>query len=127
MLNISGIHLIDFRYIHKESSKHTFAVSWTTFRDPQLGKDGGGHFFIAKYGIKIEAAADSVVVWRPRLWHGTSLQLRNPCNPAIFQAGLSIVTPLGVSRLWDEVMEKNISLEEARRKMLELESEEVAS
>ena len=94
-------------------------------RDPQLGKDGGGHFFVCDYGIKVEADADSVVVWRPRMWHGTSLQQRDPKNPAIFQAGLSIVTPLGISRLWDEVREKKISLEEARKKMMELESEEV--
>ena len=95
-------------------------------RDPQLGEDGGGHFFLCKHGVKVEAAADSVVVWRPRSWHGTSLQQREPSNPAIFQAGISIVTPLGVSRLWDEVREKKISLEEARKKMHELESEETS-
>lgn len=95
-------------------------------RDPGLDEDGGGHFFICKHGIKVEAAADSVVVWRPRSWHGTSLQRRFPENPEIFQAGLSIVTPLGVSRLWKEVLEKRMSLEEARLAMLELESEEEA-
>ena len=95
-------------------------------RDHQLGDDGGGHFFICTHGIKVEAATDSVVVWRPRAWHGTSLQQRDPNNPAIFQAGLAIVTPAGVARLWEEVWEKKLSLEEARRRILELESEEVA-
>ena len=95
-------------------------------RDPQLGKNAGGHFFVCKYGIKVEAGADSVVVWQPKTWHGTSLQQRDPKNPAIFQAGLSIVTPVGISRLWREVQEKKITLEEARKKALELESEEVA-
>jgi len=94
-------------------------------RDPQLGSDGGGHFFICTHGIKVEAATDSVVVWKPRSWHGTSLQKRDPNNPAIFQAGLAIVTPSGVSRLWKEVQEKKLTLEEARRKILELESEEL--
>jgi len=100
-------------------------VAWTTMRDPQLGGDGGGHFFICTHGIKVEATTDSVVVWKPRSWHGTSLQQRDPNDPAIFQAGLAIVTPSGVSRLWEEVQEKKLTLEEARRKILELESQEV--
>jgi len=63
-----------FRFIHWETSSYKYAVAWTTMRDPQLGSDGGGHFFICTHGIKVEASADSVVVWKPRLWHGTSLQ-----------------------------------------------------
>jgi len=119
-------YLISFRFIHREGSCHKYAVSWTTMRDPQLGKNGGGHFFCCNHGIKVEASADSVVVLRPKSWHGTSLQQWDPKNPAIFQAGLSIVTPLGVARLWDKVQENKLSLEEARRTMLELESEETA-
>jgi hypothetical protein len=114
-----------FRFIHRETSSHKYAVAWTTMRDQQLGNHGGGHFFISTHGIKVEAATDSVVVWNPKAWHGTSLQQRDPNNPEIFQAGLAIVTPSGVSRLWGEVQEKKISIEEARRKILELESEEV--
>ena len=105
-----------FRFMHKEGSSHKFAVSWTTMRDPLLGQDGGGNFFVCKHGIKVEAAADTVIVWRPTSWHGTSLQQRDPRDPTVFQAGLSIVTPLGVTRLWKEVQEKKLSLEEARRK-----------
>lgn len=95
-------------------------------RDPQLGSDRGGHFFICTHGIKVEAAADTVVAWTPTSWHGTSLQQRDPNNPAIFQAGLSIFTPPGVCRLWGEVLEKKISLEEARKEMLEFDSEDDA-
>ena len=116
---------ISFRFIHRETSSHKYAVAWTTLREPQLGVNGGGHFFISTHGIKVEAATDSVVVWRPRSWHGTSLQQRDPNNPGIFQAGLAIVTPSGVARLWEEVQAKRLSLEEARKKILELESEEV--
>lgn len=122
----SYIHLImSFRFIHRETSCHKYAVAWTTLRDPQLGNDGGGHFFDCTHGIKVESAPDTVVVWRPKAWHGTSLQKRDPSNPAVFQAGLAIVTPSGVARLWEEVQAKRLSLEEARKKMLELESEEV--
>jgi hypothetical protein len=95
-------------------------------REPELDATVGGHFFICQYGVKVEAAADSVVVWNPKSWHGTSLQRRDPKNPAVFQAGLSIVTPTGIAGLWKEVLDKKISLEEAREKMLELESEEQA-
>jgi hypothetical protein len=114
-----------FRFIHHETSSHKYAVAWTTMRNPQLGRDGGRHFFICDHGVKIEAAMDSVVVWKPRAWHGTSLQQRDPNNPAIFQAGLTVVTPAGVARLWKKVQEKKLTLEEARREMQELASEEV--
>jgi hypothetical protein len=95
-------------------------------RDPQLGKDAGGHFFICDHGIKVEAAADTLIVWRPKAWHGTSLQDVDPYSSEIFQAGLAIVTPPGINRLWKGVLEKKISLEEAREKALELESGEVS-
>ena len=107
-------YLTSFRFMHKEGSGHTYAAAWTTMRDPELGEDGGGHFFLCEHGIKVEAAADSLVVWRPKSHHGTSLQRRLPTDPRVFQAGLSIVTPAGVSRLWKEVLEKKISLEETR-------------
>ena len=119
-------YLTSFRFIHKEGSSHEYAVSWTTMRDPLLGKDAGGHFFVCEHGIKVEAAADTLVVWRPKSWHGTSLQRVDPNSQKIFQAGLAIVTPPGVTWLWKEVQEKKNSLEEARKRVLELESKDVA-
>ena len=113
-----------FRFIHHEGSTHKYAVSWTTMREPKLGADAGGHFFICPYGVKVEAAANSVMAWIPKAWHGTSLQQRDPKNPAVFQAGLSIVTPTGIAGLWQEVLDKRITLEEVRKRALELESED---
>ena len=115
-----------FRFIHQEGSPHKYAVAWTTMREPALDATAGGHFFICTYGVKVEAAADSVVVWNPKSWHGTSLQWCDPSSTKVFQAGLAIVTPTGIAGLWQDVLDKNISLEEARKKMLELESEEQA-
>ena len=92
--------------------------------EPELDASAGGHFFICAYGVKVEAAASSVIVWNPKSWHGTSLQRCDPRGPEIFQAGLSIVTPTGIAGLWQEVLAENISLEEARTRMLELESGE---
>lgn len=79
---------------------------------------------MASHAVKVEAATDTVIVWIPSLWHGTSLQHQDPKDPEIFQAGLSIVTPPGVARLWAEVLDKKISLEEARKRVLEVESDE---
>jgi hypothetical protein len=98
-----------FRFIHRETSSHKYAVAWTTMWDQQLGNHGGGHFFISSHGIKVEAATNSVVVWNPKSWHETSLQQWDPNNPAIFQAGLAIVTPSGVSRLWEAVLDKLVA------------------
>ena len=80
---------------------------------------------MSSHAIKVESAVDTVVVWRPTLWHGTSLQNRDPDSLEVFQAGLSIITPVGIARLWAEVLEKKISLEEAKKKALNLESEEL--
>ena len=93
--------------------------------DPALDRSQGGHFFICSHAIKVEAATDTVVVWRPKSLHGTSLQQRDPEETEIFQAGLAIVTPPGVVRLWEEERDEKITLEEARAKVLELESDEV--
>jgi len=75
----------------------------------------------------VEAAADTFIVWRPTSWHGTSLQDHDPYGTEIFQAGLAIVTPPGVTRLWKDVQEEKISLQGAREKVLEVESEELES
>jgi len=96
-----------------------------TICDLSLGKYAGGNFLISSHSIKVEAATDTVVVWKPKACHGTSLMDRDPGNPMIVQAGLTIVTPPGVSRLWAGVLQKKETLEEARRKVLKLESHEI--
>ena len=113
------------RFIHREGSGHEYAVAWTTFRDPMLSREWGGHFFICSHGIKVEAATDTVVVWKPKSWHGTSLQQHDPADPEIFQSGLAIVTPPGIDKLWTDVCDKKVTLKEARKRVLDLESAEV--
>lgn len=89
-----------------------------------LDKNGGANFFMGSHAVKVEAAADTFIIWKPTAWHGTSLLHQDPNDTMMFQAGPVILNPLGVARLWANVQEKNISLEEARKKILELESEE---
>ena len=88
-----------FRSIHWEGCVHKYGVSWTTVRSADLGDEGGANFFICSHAVKVEAATDTVIVWKPTSWHGTSLQHQDPNNPEIFQAGLAIITPPGVDRL----------------------------
>jgi hypothetical protein len=117
----------NLRAIHREGCDHKYGVSWTTVRSPELGERGGANFFICSHAIKVEAAADTVIVWKPASWHGTSLQNQDPYNSKIFQAGLALITPPGVARLWADFLDEKVSLEEARGKILELESDEVDS
>ncbi|XP_006461603.1 hypothetical protein AGABI2DRAFT_70749 [Agaricus bisporus var. bisporus H97] len=87
------------RYVHFENQPHKWAVSLTTsqsFDDSVSAVDAGGHFFISAYGIRIQAAPNTLIAWRPRDWHGTSLFHISP-NPdsreqKFYQRGLCIVT-----------------------------------
>ncbi len=66
-----------FSFIHRKSQPHQWAISWTTSRFNEnlspTDKPLGGHFFIAQYGIRIQAAANTIIAWHPRNWHSTSL------------------------------------------------------
>jgi hypothetical protein len=79
---------------------HKYAISWTTRRTTP--ESSGGHFFISKYGIRIKAAANTLIVWRPQEWHGTSLQERGPTEdtPVFQQSGLAIITIPRLPELW---------------------------
>ncbi|EDR13077.1 uncharacterized protein LACBIDRAFT_308518 [Laccaria bicolor S238N-H82] len=61
---------------HVEYQPHMYTLAWTVRRDHP--SDAGGHFYIRTYGICIQAAANSLVVWRPADVHGTSLQDLDP-------------------------------------------------
>ncbi|GLB45835.1 hypothetical protein LshimejAT787_3200060 [Lyophyllum shimeji] len=81
------------RGIHFEYQPHLFGLAWTL--SCNKGPDAGGNFFMAKYGLRIEAAANALVFWMPREWHGTSLLDHSPYDaaPDFIQRGAAIVTP----------------------------------
>jgi hypothetical protein len=109
-----------FSYIHNESSAHKYAVSWTTARNSSHKGDAGGSFFIADYRIRVRAAKDTVVVWKPADWHGTALAHCDPDadDPGFYQAGLSIVTPASLTNLWKRVHKGEISRKAAEEEMV---------
>jgi hypothetical protein len=96
------------RYTHSESSPHKFAISFTTSRsyDPSLDSiNAGGHFYIASYAIRIQAAADTLIAWRPTDLHGTTLLHIDPWNPPkeYHQRNMALVTSPripGVVKKW---------------------------
>ncbi|KAG2081606.1 hypothetical protein BD769DRAFT_1783953 [Suillus cothurnatus] len=87
------------RATHSESQPHAFALSWTTNRSSQ---SIGGDFFISSHGIQIKSATNTLVAWRPKGIHGTSLQVRQPDdpNPDFEQTGMSIVTSSRLPSVW---------------------------
>lgn len=80
---------------------------------------------MSSHAVKVEVAADTTFVWKPASLHGTSLHHCNPNSPEVLQGGLAICTPRGLENLWAKVCNGKVSLEEARKEMLELESDEV--
>ena len=90
-------------HTHNEKCPHTFGISWTTRKHRGEESDNGGDFYISDYGIKVEAAQNTVIVWRPQEWHGTTLPQQDPSisqRPEFSQAGISLVTSAGVVQEW---------------------------
>jgi hypothetical protein len=88
-----------------ESSPHPFAMAWTTGRIGDL--EDGGQFYLASHAVRVQSAANTFVLWRPTLCHGTSLQRFHPQeeNPTFSQTGLAIVTPPKIEKLWADYVE----------------------
>lgn len=92
--------------MHFERQPHKWAAALTTSRN---GEDSdGGHFYLGAYGIKVEATANSLIVWQPGHVHGTSLQNRYPhdSNPNFLQRGMAIVTSARLSGVWEKYIAK---------------------
>jgi len=54
--------------------------------------------------VRVEGAPDTVVVWNPAYWHGTSLQEISPLLGEVgelYQSGLAICTPARFGALLD--------------------------
>jgi hypothetical protein len=88
------------RAIHYEHQPHKYAMAWTTCRSGE--DEDGGHFFVSKYGIRVHSAPNTLVIWQPRMPHGTSLQNLSPDDPtpAFSQTGMSIVTSNRIHAAW---------------------------
>lgn len=88
------------RPIHREIQPHKFAISWTTSRT--LSATGGANFYIAEYGIRIRQAPNTVIIWIPGDYHGTSLPDASPEDllDEVVQAGFCFVTSNRLVSQW---------------------------
>ncbi|KJA15089.1 hypothetical protein HYPSUDRAFT_109030, partial [Hypholoma sublateritium FD-334 SS-4] len=88
------------RPIHYETQPHAFAVMWTTHRTPNT--PDGCHFYLARYGIRIQQASNTLIVWRPEEEHGSSLPDVSPkeSNPVFCQRGVAFVTSNRLESAW---------------------------
>ena len=93
------------RFCHHESNANKYCFAWTTSRLNKVQE--GGEFFIADYSVKIEPSSDTMVVWRGRDYHGTTLPHCDPgrLNTDFHQIGMSITISGRVTKVFEE-MEK---------------------
>ncbi|GLB37799.1 hypothetical protein LshimejAT787_0408500 [Lyophyllum shimeji] len=104
---------------HTEGQPHKYGVSWTLTRTG--GAEWGGHFYLAKYGIRVQGAPNTVVVWLPGEAHGTSLQDIHPddCNPPFCQRGLAFVTSNRLVGVWEKYLAGQVSMKDVEEALLE--------
>jgi hypothetical protein len=79
----------------------------------------GGHFFLAQYHIRVESAPNTLVIWQPRHWHGTSLQKFSPFDdkPGFYQRGMAFVTSNRLKNVWNRYVWGQLSSDEAQKEL----------
>lgn len=104
------------RYIHREANQpHKFAIGMTISRT--LTNDQGGHFYNSDYGIRVMGCSDTLFVFNPSHFHGTSLQDYSPSSGMVsesFQDTMLFVTPNRIRGLWEKYARQQVTLEEFR-------------
>ena len=102
---------VSHRPTHHENNANVWVVSLTTGREGDDSK--GNHFYIAEYGgVLIRSAPNTLVAFRPQIYHGTTLPERSPKDDKplnvsnFYQGGLSFVLPSGVRFAWKKRKEK---------------------
>jgi hypothetical protein len=84
-----------------------------------LTNDQGGHFYNSDYGIRVMGCSDSLIVFNPSHFHGTSLQDYSPYSGMVsecYQDGLIFVTPNRIPGLWEKYAQQQVTLEEVRER-----------
>ncbi|KAF8054723.1 hypothetical protein FPV67DRAFT_1682217 [Lyophyllum atratum] len=111
------------RGIHFEHQPHMFALAWTVSRNKR--PDAGGNFYLAKYGIRVEAAPNTLVFWMPAELHGTSLLDHSPYDaaPDFIQRGAAIVTSNRLPGVWKKYRANEVTREEALAELMEASGE----
>ncbi|KAI5836874.1 hypothetical protein DFP73DRAFT_532347 [Morchella snyderi] len=69
------------RYTHNEFNATKYMIGWTIDRVAANGPETSGNFFVASHGILVEGATNTLIVWQPKLCHGTTLSDIDPAAP----------------------------------------------
>ena len=103
------------RATHREAHPHKYAASWTVSRTE--GYPDGCHFFLARFGVRIRQAPNTLIVWLPNEAHGTSLPDAHPDdpNPPFVQRGLAFVTSVRIAGAWKEYQSNQKTAEQAQK------------
>ena len=107
------------RFCHNESNGINYCFAWTTSRQNEVHE--GGEFFIADYAIKVGPSADTLVVWKGKDYHGTTLPHCDPqhLNAGFHQVGLSITISGRVKKLFEKMEERQINKRDEIEKAFE--------
>jgi hypothetical protein len=112
------------RFCHHEKNAHDYCLAWTTSRlqDPS----SGGNFYVADYGIKVEASTDMMVAWRGKHFHGTTLPDVDPSKleTDFQQLGLSIATGGRLLKVLQEVKKGEVLEADLFRRVAQLEDDD---
>ncbi|KAG6835879.1 hypothetical protein H0H93_013719 [Arthromyces matolae] len=95
------------RAIHDEHQPHKWAISWTISRGNV--DNAGCNFYLARYGVRVQMDADTMVAWRPDDLHGTSLPKAEPDDkdPIFKQRGMAFVTSPRLPGVWKDYIGDN--------------------
>ncbi|KAA8892791.1 hypothetical protein FN846DRAFT_1009128 [Sphaerosporella brunnea] len=112
------------RFCHHEKNAHDYCLAWTISRlqDPS----SGGNFYVADYGIKVEASTDMMVAWKGAHFHGTTLPDVDPSklDTDFQQLGLSIATGGRLLKALREVKRGEVLEAYLFKRVAELEDED---
>lgn len=112
-----GLFIINFLFVfratHREPHPHKYAASWTISRTPDT--PDGCHFYFARYGIRVQQAPNTLIIWIPNEAHGTSLPDVSPDDdkPEFYQRGLAFVTSVRMAGAWKAFQANQKSAEDA--------------
>jgi hypothetical protein len=109
------------RFCHHENNAHKYCYAWTTSRKNDWKE--GGEFYVADYAIKVESSANTMIVWRGKDFHGTTLPhcLPDELESKFQQIGLSIATSGRMKKILEEASESGEKEKHMFARLAELE------
>jgi hypothetical protein len=102
------------RYAHLDYNANEYMISYTS--DCNVEPRSGGNFYLSKYGMYVEQAANTCVSWMPEDPHGTTL-------PESVEGRQNFGVSVAVSNTLDGVRAKAQQREEAAMEGAEMEEE----